>query len=279
MIKNKLIPNSFNNLKYLNNSRFLQCNYFTNQSYNPFYNHSYNKQNEIITNNTYKYSTSTNTNNSQGASQQDLSVLNGRLFKNRLIDSKIESMIRVNQAGEQGAVIIAKGQKFILGNDPTVDEILSQEKEHMRDFTIMARERRVRPTIVSPVWHVLGFGLGMVSASLGRNVAMVVHEAVEDVISDHYNEQLRTIHEIAKEMSIQDLKERGLDYTDEAQLLENQRLFEKQLRALIMKCRDEEIHHKELAVENNSRDAPFYDILYNAISMGCKSAVWISKRI
>jgi len=191
-------------------------------------------------------------------------------------------MIRVNQAGEQGAVVISQGQQYMLPRDAAIEEILSQERDHLRDFTRVARERRIRPTVMTPVWHVAGYGLGMVSAALGRATAMVVHEAVEDVIADHYNEQLRVIHEMAREITRDEMEkdiDNGKDEQDALrESFEKQKVFEKELRTLIAKCRDEEMHHKEIAVENDSQRAPMYNVLYHGISTGCKTAIWISKR-
>lgn len=166
----------------------------------------------------------------------------------------VDSMIRVDHAGEYGACRICKGQLSILKDDPTVQEIYEQEKEHLEKFNQLISERRVRPTVFQPLWKVGGYFLGASSSILGREAAMACHKAVETVISSHYEDQLRKIHNMEK--TSQDLD----------------------LRASIRKFRDDEIHHHDLSVEHKADQAPAYDILYESIKMTCNVAIWVSKR-
>lgn len=70
-----------------------------------------------------------------------------------------------------------------------------QEQHHLSTFDKLISERRVRPTALSPIWNVGAFALGMSTAMLGKEAAMACTEAVEDVISEHYNDQLRELIE------------------------------------------------------------------------------------
>jgi ubiquinone biosynthesis monooxygenase Coq7 len=203
----------------------------------------------------------------------------------------VDSMIRVDQAGEFGAVVICQGQRVVLPNDLTISEIQREEENHLRVMENLIHERRVRPTIMSPFWHVAGLGLGVSTALLGRSAAMACHKAVEDVISQHYNDQIREIYqESTPEVDVDDdipVKTEGLS-PEEKRQKETEYLFatphqtnvkEQELRAVLKQFRDEELHHGEMAVENDAKSAPFYDGLYNVIKAACNTAIWVSKRI
>lgn len=109
-------------------------------------------------------------------------------------------MIRVDQSGEVGAYYIYKGQIAVLGDDPKLRPLLEmmwdQEKHHLELFSDLVGEHRVRPSLLRPLWEVAGFAVGAGTALLGKEAAMACTEAVETVIGDHYNEQLRELHEL-----------------------------------------------------------------------------------
>eukprot|EP00761_Pharyngomonas_kirbyi_P013653 gb/GECH01013682.1/.p1 GENE.gb/GECH01013682.1/~~gb/GECH01013682.1/.p1 ORF type:complete len:212 (+),score=59.61 gb/GECH01013682.1/:1-636(+) len=165
---------------------------------------------------------------------------------------KIDSMIRVNQAGELGAVRICQGQLAVLGKDESVKEILEQEKEHFSRFNKYVADRKVRPTVFHPIWNVAGVALGAGTAMLGREAAMACHAAVEDVISEHYNDQLRDLNET--------------EVSDE------------ELKKTVKQFRDEELGHYHIGIEQGAEKATGYDTLYGAIQTGCRVAIWLSKR-
>ncbi|CAO3637319.1 unnamed protein product [Mucor fragilis] len=110
----------------------------------------------------------------------------------------ISPMIRVDQSGEVGAYYIYKGQIAVLGGDPKLRPLLEmmwdQEKHHLELFSDLVGEHRVRPSLLRPLWEVAGFAVGAGTALLGKEAAMACTEAVETVIGDHYNEQLRELH-------------------------------------------------------------------------------------
>src|SRR5262249_34459649 len=108
----------------------------------------------------------------------------------------VESIIRVDHAGEYGATRIYAGQLAVLGRStaaPALREMASQEKKHLAAFEKLVVERRVRPTALAPLWHVAGFALGAATALLGERAAMACTEAVEEVIDEHYARQAETL--------------------------------------------------------------------------------------
>lgn len=110
----------------------------------------------------------------------------------------IDEIIRINHAGELGADRIYAGQYAVLGKTsvgPTLQHMWDQEKKHRSEFERLIREYRVRPTVMTPIWNVAGFVLGAGTAMMGEKAAMACTVAVETVIVEHYNDQLRQIME------------------------------------------------------------------------------------
>lgn len=142
--------------------------------------------------------------------------------------------------------------------------MLDQERNHLNTFDRMISENRVRPTIMRPLWNVAGTVLGAGTALLGKEGAMMCTEAVETVIGEHYNDQIRKLHQLQSELSEEENEER-------------EQLGE--LIKTIKRFRDEELEHLDHAVANDSRKAPMYTALSGLIQGGCKAAIWISERI
>ena len=166
---------------------------------------------------------------------------------------RTEEMIRVDQAGEYGAVQIYRGQMAVLGSRASgqiVAHMAEQEEDHLRRFDALMNERRVRPTLLSPFWHVAGFALGAGTALMGEKAAMACTVAVEEVIEEHYQEQAVALGESDPELS-----------------------------ALIDECCADEVAHKEKALEEGAEDAPGYDLLSSLIKAGARTAIAIAKKI
>lgn len=163
----------------------------------------------------------------------------------------LEQAIRVNHAGEYGAICIYSGQKFILKKSSIIDKIIEmeeQEKKHFHYFNEKIKEQRVRPTVLLPVWNVLGVSLGVVTAMMGKKAAMACTAAVEEVIGEHYKEQV--LH-----------------------------LEDGELRETISKFRDEELEHRDIAIQHNAENALGYNVLSSFIKTSCKAAIYLSKLI
>jgi len=168
-------------------------------------------------------------------------------------DQLLARMLRVNQAGELGAVRIYQGQRAVLGkgrHGPLLAKMAEQEQHHLDTFNRLIAERRVRPTALSPIWHVAGFVLGAGTALLGERAAMACTVAVEEAIDEHYAEQAARL---------------GADEGD--------------LKATIETFRAEELEHRDIGLANEAEKAPGYQVLSTAIKTGCRLAIWLSERV
>ena len=166
---------------------------------------------------------------------------------------QVERAIRVNQAGEYGAKRIYEGQLAVLKGKPcyeTVQHMKDQEQVHLDTFNDMIVKRRVRPTVMTPIWHIAGYALGAGTALLGEKAAMACTVAVESVIEKHYAEQLQEL---------------GDD--------------EKELKGVIKQFRDEEIEHHDIGIEHKAEEAPAYALLSAFVRAGTKLAIEVSKRV
>ena len=167
-------------------------------------------------------------------------------------DALVERMVRVNHAGEYGALRIYAGQLAVLGRSksgPTIRHMYEQEREHLETFDRMVTERRVRPTALQPLWHIAGFALGASTALLGEKAAMACTVAVEEVIDQHYANQA-------------------------AQLGED----ETALRETIERFRAEELEHRDTGLAHGAEETPGYEPLSAAIKAGSRLAIWLSER-
>jgi 3-demethoxyubiquinol 3-hydroxylase len=173
------------------------------------------------------------------------------------VAARLAEILRVDHAGELGAVHIYRGQRAILGEAPGRSRIAGQlaemeahEAEHLARFDRLLTERRVRPTALAPVWRLAGFALGAGTALLGEKAAHACTEAVETVIGQHYADQ---VEELARR--------------------------EPELAAELAQFRDEELAHRDLAVGEGAREAPGYGLLAAVIRTGCRAAIKISEKI
>ena len=169
------------------------------------------------------------------------------------MDDKIARFLRVDQAGEIGAVRIYQGQLAVLkGKAATemVRHMAKQEQHHLATFDRLIEERNVRPTLLGPLWHVAGFALGAATALMGERAAMACTAAVEEVIDDHYAGQT-------------------------AQLDDQ----EAPLRAVIEEFRADEAEHRDTALANGAEQAVGFPLLSSVIKAGCRAAIWVAERV
>ena len=170
---------------------------------------------------------------------------------------KLEEFIRVDHAGERGAIKIYEGQLLALNTiykdeslKKTILEMREHEKEHCEFFESEIKKREIKPTKFLPLWDLLGVGLGFGTTLLGKKAAMLCTASVEEVIDKHYQDQIDQLED-----------------------------DEKNLRDKIVKFREDEIHHKDIAYEEGaSKDGP-YKILDKIIKAGSKIAINISEKI
>ena len=170
---------------------------------------------------------------------------------------KLEEFIRVDHAGERGAIKIYEGQLLALNtlvNDEdlkkTIKNMKEHEEVHCNFFEDEIKKRNIKPTKFLPLWDLLGLGLGFGSTILGKKAAMLCTASVEEVIDGHYKNQIDQI---------------GTD--------------EKNLKNNIIKFRNDEIHHKDLAYKEGATKKGFYVLIDKIIKNGSKSAIKISEKI
>jgi len=171
--------------------------------------------------------------------------------------ARLAEILRVDHAGELGAVAIYRGQRAVLDAAPGKARIAGQlaemeahEAEHLARFDRLLTDGRVRPTLLAPVWRLAGFALGAGTALLGEKAAHACTEAVETVIEEHYAGQI-------------------------AELAER----DPELAAELAKFRDEELAHRDQAVEEGAHQAPAYSLLSAVIGAGCRAAIKISEKL
>ena len=167
-------------------------------------------------------------------------------------DAVVERMIRVDHAGEYGAARIYEGQLAVLGRSPSgpvIQAMADQEKSHLAAFDRLVVERRVRPTVLSPLWHAAGFALGAASALMGERAAMACTVAVEEVIGEHYGDQFDRL---------------GDD--------------EPELRDTVAEFRADELGHRDTGLEQGAEGMAGYEPFTMAVKTGTRLAIWLSER-
>ena len=169
----------------------------------------------------------------------------------------LEEIIRVDHAGERGAIKIYEGQLLALKTikqdnnlKDKIEEMKEQEKEHLEYFEKEIQKRKIKPTYLLPLWDVIGITLGFGTALLGKKAAMLCTASVEEVIEDHYQNQLKKL---------------GNDEID--------------LKTKIEKFKGDEVNHKNMAYESGATNKGLYSIMDKVIKTGSKIAITISEKI
>ena len=170
---------------------------------------------------------------------------------------KLEEFIRVDHAGERGAIKIYEGQLLALNtlikNDnlkKMITDMKKHEEEHSNFFENEIEKRKIEPTKLLPLWDLLGLGLGFGSTILGKKAAMLCTASVEEVIDEHYKNQIDQIE-----------------------------VDEKELKDKIIKFRQDELNHKDMAYEEGATKKGIYSIMDKVIKTGSKIAIKISEKI
>lgn len=167
----------------------------------------------------------------------------------------LQEIIRVNHAGEFGAKVIYSGQisALKLKNDhqtlALVEEMKRQEDIHFEYFNEQLKQRKIRPTLMQPIWQVGGFALGFLTAFADKRAAMACTTAVEEVIDEHYQSQLTSISE------------------------------EKDLKEKIEKFRNDELEHRDIGYKNYAAEIKYFKPLTSLIKATTRIAIAISKKI
>ena len=169
----------------------------------------------------------------------------------------LEEIIRVDHAGERGAIKIYEGQLLALKTikqdealKDKIEEMKEGEKEHLEYFEKEIQKRKIKPTSLLPLWDVMGVALGFGSALLGKKAAMLCTASVEEVIDEHYQNQLKKL---------------GND--------------ERDLKKKIEKFKADEVNHKNMAYEAGATNKGLYSVMDKVIRTGSRIAITISEKI
>ena len=169
----------------------------------------------------------------------------------------LEEIIRVDHAGERGAIKIYEGQLLALKTvkqdeilKDKIEEMRNHEKEHLEYFENQIQKRKIKPTYFLPLWDLMGVTLGFGTALLGKKATMLCTASVEEVIEEHYQSQLKK--------------------------LEND---EMELKAKIEKFKNDEVNHKNMAYEYGASNKGIYSVLDKIIKTTSKIAITISEKI
>ena len=172
-------------------------------------------------------------------------------------NKRVQEFIRVDHAGERGAVKIYEGQLLALNTivkneslKKTIEDMKEHEIEHCQFFEKEIKKRNIEPTKFLPLWDLLGVGLGFGSTVLGKKAAMLCTASVEEVIDEHYQNQIDQL---------------GSD--------------EKDLKKKIIKFRKDELYHKDIAYEKGATKKGLYSLMDKIIKTGSKVAINISEKI
>ena len=173
-------------------------------------------------------------------------------------DKKIlEEIIRVDHAGERGAIKIYEGQLLALKTfkqdedlKRKIEEMKEHESEHFDYFDKEIQKRNIKPTKLLPLWDLLGVSLGFGTAMLGKKAAMLCTASVEEVIDEHYKNQTYQLKDDEK-----DLKEK------------------------IIKFREDELHHKDIAYDQGATKKGLYGLLDKVIKASSRIAITVSEKI
>lgn len=183
----------------------------------------------------------------------------------------LDRVIRVDQAGELGADLIYAGQYAALAHNKELKKVIQhmwdQEIHHHATFDAMQTELRCRPSLLTPLWKAGAFGLGVVGGLAGKEVAMACTEAIETVIGNHYNEQLRVLAN-----NFNDLENVETGTRTDSKEMSN-------LKETIMTFRDQEGEHLNTAIEHDAKKARPHWLITDIVMVITKAAVYAAERV
>jgi len=162
--------------------------------------------------------------------------------------------IRSDHAGETGAVMIYRGI-LAAARDPAVRAFATQhmatEQTHLDLLDAMLPPGK--RSVLLPIWRVAGFLTGFLPALVGPRAVYATIDAVETFVDHHYEEQIRKLPMTGPGGS---------------------------LRAVLVQCQEDEVHHRDEAREMQSN--PHGALLRGwawLVGAGSKAAVHAARRI
>ncbi len=166
----------------------------------------------------------------------------------------VDRIIRVDHAGEQGAIQIYSAQLkvsriFYKDIVPKLEEMLSHEKQHFKTFDSLLKTRRVRRCYALKFWAVGGFMLGFFTALLGRNAIWVCTNSIETTVLHHLDWQLSFLKE-----------------------------HDQVAHDAVLSIKADEEAHQEFG-QNNGTDSVIYKPIFWMVRRSTEAAIWLSTKL
>ncbi|MEO8670578.1 MAG: demethoxyubiquinone hydroxylase family protein [Tahibacter sp.] len=164
-------------------------------------------------------------------------------------------ILRVNHAGEYGAICIYRGQIsvarfFSAGCVGALTEMLAHERTHFQTFGGILVERGVRPCHALPLWAFGGWVIGIATALLGTRSIWVCTTAIERTVSAHLAHQVEFL--------------RASDYD---------------VLAAVQTIQLDEESHEQYASRNGGEATGPYVLLSWVIAGATSFAIWLSTKL
>lgn len=196
----------------------------------------------------------------------------------------LDRIIRVDQSGELGANLIYNAQYVVLANKyphlkPVLQHMWDQEINHYNTFNNLQATRRVRPSLLTPLWKLGAVTLGGVTGLMSKEAAMACTVAVETVIGNHYNKQLRVLMNQYGDVPIYDKQTGELVSSEDLEYTLRTSPELNELKKTISEFRDEELEHLNTAIEHDADKAVPYKLLTDTIKLVCYGAIWTAERV
>lgn len=167
---------------------------------------------------------------------------------------EVERILRVDHAGECGAIQIYKMQLFvskIFYKDITsaLEEMLEHEKEHFSIFDTILKKRNIRHCYALPFWSLGGAALGLITALLGRNAIWVCTNSIESTVLHHLVWQL-------------DFLEKN----------------DSEVHDAVLSIKADEEAHQEFG-QNHGTDSLIYKPIFWVVRKSTELAIWLSTKL
>lgn len=167
---------------------------------------------------------------------------------------EIERILRLDQAGEYGAIHIYSAQlliarlfyKNIVAN---LEEMISHEKEHYQIFNKLLRDRGMRPFHSIRFWAIGGFAMGLITAILGRKAIWICTDAVETTVLHHLEWQLEFLSQ-----------------------------HDPEAHAAVLSIVADEESHQQFG-QNNGRNSFLYKPIFFIVKRSTEFAIWVSAKL
>lgn len=167
---------------------------------------------------------------------------------------EVERILRVDHAGEFGAINIYRSQLFIaryLYKDIVckLEEMLAHEKQHFQTFDSILKKRGIRHCYALYFWALGGAILGLLTALAGRNAIWVCTDSIESTVLHHLDWQL--------------------------EFLENN---DPEVHEAVQSIKADEEEHQEFG-QNHGSKSPIYRPVFWVVRKSTEFAIWLSTKL